>query len=117
MHCLAHLAPRILNATHTGLIYLLWGGFAQKKGALVDLSKHRVLTAEHPSPLSGTFSVTRPFQLLAHLSQLSQLSIMCFLYRPHSLVGAGFLSCRHFSEVNKILLQMGKDPIDWRISE
>jgi len=36
-----------------GIIFLLWGGFAKKKGALVDVKKHFVLESGHPSPLSA----------------------------------------------------------------
>ncbi|MBL0012490.1 MAG: uracil-DNA glycosylase [Flavobacterium sp.] len=35
------------------LVFLLWGGFAQKKGAKIDPNKHLVLTSGHPSPLSA----------------------------------------------------------------
>ena len=35
------------------VVFLLWGGFAQKKGAKIDQTKHFVLTAGHPSPLSA----------------------------------------------------------------
>ena len=35
------------------LVFLLWGGFAQKKGAKIDQNKHLVLTSGHPSPLSA----------------------------------------------------------------
>jgi uracil-DNA glycosylase len=34
-------------------VFLLWGGFAQKKGAKIDRNKHLVLTSGHPSPLSA----------------------------------------------------------------
>ena len=36
-----------------GVVFLLWGRFAQGKAALVDTSKHHVLMAAHPSPLAG----------------------------------------------------------------
>lgn len=36
-----------------GVVFLLWGGFAKKKAALVDTTKHHVLTSGHPSPLSA----------------------------------------------------------------
>ncbi|MEE3034368.1 MAG: uracil-DNA glycosylase [Bacteroidota bacterium] len=36
-----------------GLVFLLWGGFAKQKMSLIDKSKHLVLTAGHPSPLSA----------------------------------------------------------------
>lgn len=35
------------------VVFLLWGGFAKKKGAKIDTTKHRVLTSGHPSPLSA----------------------------------------------------------------
>jgi len=35
------------------VVFLLWGGFAKKKGAKIDTSKHCVLTSGHPSPLSA----------------------------------------------------------------
>jgi len=35
------------------LVFLLWGAYAQKKGAQIDRKKHLVLTAPHPSPLSA----------------------------------------------------------------
>ncbi|WP_435262421.1 uracil-DNA glycosylase [Tenacibaculum sp. nBUS_03] len=35
------------------VVFLLWGGYAKKKGAKIDASKHYVLTSGHPSPLSA----------------------------------------------------------------
>lgn len=35
------------------VVFLLWGGFAKKKGAKIDRSKHCVLESGHPSPLSA----------------------------------------------------------------
>ena len=46
-------AVQVLNEQREGLIFLLWGSYAQKKGALIDTTKHRVLKAPHPSPLSA----------------------------------------------------------------
>ena len=36
-----------------GLVFMLWGAYAQKKGARIDPRRHRVLRAPHPSPLSA----------------------------------------------------------------
>lgn len=36
-----------------GLVFMLWGSYAQKKGAMVDRLRHCVLEAPHPSPLSA----------------------------------------------------------------
>lgn len=35
------------------VVFLLWGGYAKKKGAKIDASKHYILTSGHPSPLSA----------------------------------------------------------------
>ena len=35
------------------LVFILWGSYAQKKGAFIDKSKHLILTSAHPSPLSA----------------------------------------------------------------
>jgi uracil-DNA glycosylase len=42
-----------LNQHRDGLVFMLWGSYAQKKGALIDRQRHLVLTAPHPSPLSA----------------------------------------------------------------
>lgn len=36
-----------------GVVFLLWGGYAKNKGAIIDAEKHKVLTSGHPSPLSA----------------------------------------------------------------
>lgn len=43
----------LLNQEREGLVFLLWGSYAQKKGALIDRHRHCVLQAPHPSPLSA----------------------------------------------------------------
>ncbi len=42
-----------LNAEREGLVFLLWGSHAQKKGQGIDRQRHSVLCAAHPSPLSA----------------------------------------------------------------
>lgn len=42
-----------LNAERENLVFLLWGSYAQKKGAFIDRQRHLVLQAPHPSPLSA----------------------------------------------------------------
>ncbi|ASR43447.1 uracil-DNA glycosylase [Xanthomonas citri pv. mangiferaeindicae] len=58
-----------LNREREGLVFLLWGSYAQAKGKLVDTRRHRVLRSTHPSPLSahrgflgcGHFSATNDY--------------------------------------------------------
>jgi uracil-DNA glycosylase len=51
-----------LNARKKPVVFLLWGAYAQKKAALIDSSRHRVLAAAHPSPLSAKkFFGSKPF--------------------------------------------------------
>ncbi len=42
-----------LNQHREGLVFMLWGAYAQKKGQLIDGEKHLVLKSPHPSPLSA----------------------------------------------------------------
>jgi uracil-DNA glycosylase len=67
------------------IVFLLWGASAQQKRAIVEHPPHRVLTANHPSPLSAR----RPPQ--------------------------PFIGCRHFSQANALLAQLrpGTPPIRW----
>ncbi|KAB5491728.1 MULTISPECIES: uracil-DNA glycosylase [Flagellimonas] len=44
---------RTVSEQLEGVVFLLWGGFAKKKSALVDQRKHHILTSGHPSPLSA----------------------------------------------------------------
>lgn len=71
-----------LNEKKQGLVFVLWGAYAQRKGQFIDGKRHCILKAAHPSPFSA--------------------------YQ-------GFMSCRHFSAINRYLEQVGKTPIDWRI--
>lgn len=52
-----------------GLVFLLWGSHAQKKGQVIDTQKHHVLNAPHPSPLSAY----RGFFGCKHFSQTNYL--------------------------------------------
>ncbi|MBX7143125.1 MAG: uracil-DNA glycosylase [Oligoflexia bacterium] len=59
---------RELNTRREGLVFLLWGAYAWKKGAMIDRSKHLVLQAPHPSPLSAH----RGFLGCKHFSQANK---------------------------------------------
>jgi uracil-DNA glycosylase len=61
-------AIRILSERHTGLVFMLWGKYAQNKKFLIDIEKHLVLEAPHPSPLS----VYRGFFGCRHFSQANK---------------------------------------------
>jgi uracil-DNA glycosylase len=52
-----------LNAERENLVFVLWGTYAQKKGAFIDRNKHLVIESPHPSPLSSYrgFFGSRPF--------------------------------------------------------
>ena len=43
-----------LNVDATGIVFILWGSYAQKKGAMIDRDRHLVLESVHPSPLSAS---------------------------------------------------------------
>lgn len=44
---------RTISAKSAGVVFLLWGKFAQEKQALIDTSRHHILKAAHPSPFSA----------------------------------------------------------------
>ncbi|MDY6270827.1 MAG: uracil-DNA glycosylase [Prevotella sp.] len=46
-------AIRALSVERSHLVFILWGGYARSKKALIDASKHLVLESVHPSPLSA----------------------------------------------------------------
>ncbi len=52
-----------LNRERQGLVFLLWGAYAQKKGRIIDPKRHHVIRSPHPSPLSAHrgFFGSRPF--------------------------------------------------------
>lgn len=54
-----------INREREHVVFLLWGSYAQKKGAIIDRTRHLVLTAPHPSPLSAH----RGFLGCRHFSQ------------------------------------------------
>ena len=58
-----------VNDTQHGVVFLLWGSHAQKKGQSIDTQKHYVLSAPHPSPLSAH----RGFLGCRHFSQTNTL--------------------------------------------
>jgi uracil-DNA glycosylase len=73
---------RTISEKKEGVVFILWGRFAQQKEALIDKSKHFVLKAAHPSPFSA-----------------------------HN----GFFGSKPYSRTNELLVQQGKEPIDWAL--
>ena len=71
-----------ISSTRSNIIFLLWGNYAQAKQNIIDLTRHYVLKAPHPSPLSA--------------------------YN-------GFFGCKHFSQTNEILSQLGQPEINWAL--
>lgn len=59
---------RAINEEREHVVFMLWGSFAQKKGAFIDRQKHLVLTAPHPSPLSAH----RGFLGCSHFSKANE---------------------------------------------
>src|SRR5690554_2725618 len=58
----------LVNARCEHVVFMLWGSYAQKKGANINRDRHLVLTAPHPSPLSAH----RGFLGCRHFSQANQ---------------------------------------------
>jgi len=67
-----------LNQHRGGLVFVLWGSYAQKKGAIIDNRKHLVLQSTHPSPLSahrGFFGNHQFSKINAYLVSQGQVAI------------------------------------------
>lgn len=45
---------RMLATQRSGLVFILWGAYAARKGEFIDRTRHLVLTSAHPSPLSAS---------------------------------------------------------------
>ena len=60
---------KALSDNKKGLVFILWGNFAQAKAKLIDSSKHFILKSAHPSPLS----VYRGFYGCRHFSKTNEL--------------------------------------------
>lgn len=75
----------IRHCSETGApkVFLLWGSHAQKKSVLIDSSRHLVLRANHPSPLSATRGPVP------------------------------FIGCGHFGRTNCWLVEQGEPPVAW----
>jgi len=58
-----------LSQRRNGIVFLLWGSYAIAKKSLIDTTKHHILTAPHPSPLSAY----RGFFGCRHFSQTNAL--------------------------------------------
>lgn len=72
-------AIQVVNEQCDGVVFLLWGSYAQKKSALIDARKHLILTAPHPSPLSahrgfigcGHFSAANDYLIKHHKTPIN----------------------------------------------
>lgn len=73
-----------ISELRAGVVFILWGKFAQDKEGLIDTSKHFIISSSHPSPFS------------AH---------------------RGFFGSKPFSKTNRILTDVGLEPIDWDLNK
>ncbi|MEG1763235.1 MAG: uracil-DNA glycosylase, partial [Bacteroidales bacterium] len=69
--CFTDAVIKKLSQEKSGLVFLLWGAYAQKKETLIDLSKHHILKSVHPSPLSAY----RGFIGCGHFSKTNEILI------------------------------------------
>jgi uracil-DNA glycosylase len=92
-----------INSTRRDVVFLLWGKPAQATAKGIDKSRHHVLTAAHPSPLSGVcrcpWGCPNPFHVFLSWDS------------AHN----GFMGCKHYSKTNDFLKSKGLEPIDWNL--
>ena len=111
-HTFTDAVVQVLSRRATPTVFILWGGFAQKKGKVIDRSRHCVIEAAHPSPLSVTkfrgckvFSKVRASQARGTPDPPSGGD-----GRAH----AALLMCVR-PQANAFLEKKGLAPIDWSI--
>jgi uracil-DNA glycosylase len=71
-------AIRVVNDEKEGVVFILWGSYAQKKGAFINRQKHLVIESAHPSPFAAHrgFFGSKPFSKAnAYLEQQGQTPI------------------------------------------
>ncbi len=81
-------AIHLLAEKREPIVFVLWGAYAQKKGAFIDRSKHLVIASAHPSPLSASrgFLGSRPFsQINTYLLANGEKPIIWALPKKTSL--------------------------------
>lgn len=72
-------AVRALAERREGLVFILWGAYAQRKGAFINRMRHCVIESPHPSPLSASrgFFGSRPFSRAnAYLTSIGKQPII-----------------------------------------
>jgi uracil-DNA glycosylase len=70
---------RIINERKQGVVYMLWGSYAQRKGQVVDPKNNLILKSVHPSPLSvyrGFFGCKHFSQANAYLQSIGKSPII-----------------------------------------
>lgn len=70
---------RIISERKEGIVYMLWGSYAQRKGQVVDSKKNFILKSVHPSPLSvyrGFFGCKHFSQANAYLQSIGKTPII-----------------------------------------
>ena len=109
-----------INKRSNNVVFILWGGYAKKKGAKIDKKRHCVLEAGHPSPLSIKHFQGERWLLLACIivdsaAATSRPPLVAW-FLSASLVFTSVCTtagCRHFSKANAYLVANGKKAIDW----
>lgn len=69
---------QLLSDQKENIVFILWGAYAQKKGAIIDTTKHHTIKSPHPSPFSAhngffgskPFSKTNDYLKSIHLSEI-----------------------------------------------
>jgi len=69
--CFTDKIISLLNDRNEPIVFVLWGAYAQKKGAMIDTQKHKVIRSPHPSPLSAYrgFFDSKPFSQINNFLQ------------------------------------------------
>lgn len=87
-HAFTDRVIQAVNAREAPVAFLLWGGHARRKAAMLDAGRHLILESDHPSPLAAARAATSP---------------------------SPFAGARPFGRTNDFLRARGRAEVDWRL--
>lgn len=107
-----------LSTNLDGLVFMLWGAYAQKKGA--SINKVRAHSTSSLMCLSAAYTCVLIMLLCLCLlgfwemaTQQKRHHVLQAVHPSPLSAHRGFFGCKHFSRTNELLKKSGKTPIDW----
>lgn len=98
-----------LNTNLDGVVFMLWGSYAQKKGAAINRVSVHALLISNVEPLYCICAF-----MLVFFSLQKRHHVLQTVHPSPLSAHRGFFGCGHFSKANELLKKSGKSPVDWK---